>query len=246
MQFPALNRRLLVTEKRLAHISDSVIAVSKSVKQQLMEVYGVNEEKVHVIHNGVESGQYSPSLTRENVILYVGRQTAHKGLTFLLQGFAKFAQDHSEYKLVLVGERLEGGVDPSLVKLAERLGMSNRIKFTGRLPDPQLRNILGRARCLVLPSLAESFGMTVLEAMASETPVIATNVGGIPELIDHGRNGLLVPPVNPNAIASSLDRIVTHAELRRKLVREGRRTAEQFSWDKVAQATIQVYGEVCS
>lgn len=246
LQFPALNRRLASAERRLARKSEAVIAVSQSVRDELIRHYGVEEEKIRVIHNGVAADQYRPSLERMNTILYVGRQTAHKGLPYLLKAFATFAKNHPEYQLVLVGERLEGGIDPFLIRYAERLGITRKVRFTGRLPEPQLRTIMGRARCLVLPSLAESFGMTVLEAMASETPVVATNVGGIPEVVTNARNGLLVPPADSHAIASSLSRIASDAEFSAKLVQEARRTAREFSWDRVAQKNIQVYREVCS
>lgn len=244
-QFPRLSRQLIRTERQLALMSGAVIAVSQSVKKQLVARYGIDPEKIHVIHNGVNIDLFRPSASRLNIILYVGRQTAHKGLPYLLEAFAKFVQDHKEYRLVIVGERLEGGVDVSLVRLAKRLGIADKVQFAGRIPDTDLQSILGRARCLVLPSLAEGLPLTVFEAMASETPLVATNVGGIPEVVQNGHNGLLVPPGKSGALALSMDRIVSDAKLRDTLVKGGKKTCREFSWDKVAQKTLEVYKRVC-
>ncbi len=246
LQIPTWNHRLMENEKKLAAISDAVIAVSHSVKMQLVERYGLPARKIHVIHNGVAADQYHPSRKHQNIILYVGRQTAHKGLPYLLEAFARFSKSHREYTLVLVGERLEGGVDPSLIQLSKRLGIRRGVKFTGRLPESQAKKILARARCLVLPSLAEAFGMTVLEGMASGTPVIATNVGGIPEVLRNGRNGLLVPPADAIALANSMERIASDPKLRRRLMDGGIRTSRQFTWDETAQKTLDVYRQVYS
>ncbi len=246
LQVPPWNQRLMEGEKKLAAISDAVIAVSHSVKMQLVERYDVPARKIHVIHNGVAANQYHPSRKHQNIILYIGRQTAHKGLPYLLEAFARFSRSHGEYTLVLVGERLEGGVDPSLIQLSKELGIRKRVKFTGRLPERQAKKILARARCLVLPSLAEAFGMTVLEAMASGTPVIATNVGGIPEVLRNGRNGLLIPPADSIALANSIEHIASDSKLRRRLIDGGRRTGKQFTWDETARKTLEVYRQVDS
>ena len=246
LQLAGMNRRLIVAEKKLADSSEAVIAVSQSVKHELVSRYGIDPDKVHVVHNGVDVGASQPSRKRQNIFLYIGRQTAHKGLPYLLQAFGKFARSHREYELVIVGERLEGGVDPSLIHLSNELGIRDRVKFAGRLSERRTWEILGRARCLVLPSLAEAFGMTVLEAMASETPVIATRVGGIPEVVRNGRNGLLVPPADADALSESMERIASDSRLRRNLAEEGRRSCAQFTWDEMARRTIEVYEEALS
>jgi len=246
LQLAGMNRRLIIAEKKLADSSEAVIAVSQSVKHELVSRYDLDPDKVHVVHNGVDLGESQPSRKRQNVFLYIGRQTAHKGLPYLLQAFGKFARSHRRYDLVIVGERLEGGVDPSLIHLSNELGIRDRVKFAGRLSERRTWEILGRARCLVLPSLAEAFGMTVLEAMASETPVIATRVGGIPEVVRNGRNGLLVPPADADALSESMERIASDSRLRRNLAEEGRRSCAQFTWDEMARRTIEVYEEALS
>jgi len=246
LQFAGMNRRLMNAEKNLALSSKAIIAVSNSVKHELVSLYNLDPQKVRVIHNGVNVDESRPSRERRNIFLYIGRQTAHKGLRYLLEAFAKFSGNHQRYKLLLVGERLEGGVDPSLVHLAKELGILERVRFTGRIPQREAWKILGMAKCLVLPSLAEAFGMTVLEAMASETPVIATSVGGIPEVVRNGHNGLLVPAANPDALSESMENIASDARLRRRLTKEGMRTCRRFTWDSVARKTLEVYKEAYS
>jgi len=86
--------------------------------------------------------------------------------------------------------------------------------------------------------------MTVLEAMASGTPVIATNVGGIPEIVSHGRNGLLVPPANGHTLCEAMEQMVSDSTLRRRVIREGKLTCEHFTWDKAARMTLELYQEV--
>ena len=246
LQLAGTNQMLIKAEKKLAIVSNAVIAVSQSVKHELVSRYDLDPNKVHVIHNGVNVHDCQPSQDRQNIFLYIGRQTAHKGLPYLLQAFAKFARSHGKYELVIVGERLEGGVDPSLIHLSKELGINDRVKFTGRLPERRTIEILGRARCLVLPSLAEAFGMTVLEAMASETPVIATRVGGIPEVVRNGRNGLLVLPADPDSLSEAMERIASDSRLRRKLAEAGRRSCKRFTWDEMAKRTVEVYSEALS
>lgn len=246
LQFPNWNRKLVEIEKKLALLSDAIIAVSDSVKNELVVRYRVPSERIKVVHNGVDTRLFRPSSPRRKIILFVGRQTAHKGLPILLQAFATFAKDHPDYSLVLVGERLEGGIDPSLVRFSRSLGIEDKVAFTGRLPENEVREAMGRSMCLVLPSLVESFGMVVLEAMASETPVVATHVGGIPEVVRHGFNGLLVPPGDSISMADAIERIVCDPKFGRSLARQGRKTAREFSWDKVATRTLEVYHEVAS
>jgi starch synthase len=244
LQLAALNRRLIRNEAKLARQSDAIIAVSSNVKEELVSHYDVAPDRVHIIHNGVEIPANNQDVEKKSLILYVGRQTAHKGISYLLRAFEKFARNQSKYRLVIVGERLEGGVDASLVRLAERLGISGAVEFKGRLTDRQVWKMMREATCFVLPSLAESFGLAVLEAMAVRTPVIATNVGGIPDLVKDGRNGLLVPPADPEALAESMERITSNPRLRRTLANEGRRTASRFTWERVAEKTLKVYERI--
>jgi glycosyltransferase involved in cell wall biosynthesis len=246
LQLAGMNSRIVKAEKKLADSSAAVIAVSRSVKHELTSKYDVDPDKVHVVYNGVDVAKAQPSRQRKDFFLYIGRHTAHKGLSYLLRAFGKFALNNQEFDLVIVGERLEGGVNPSLVHLANALGIRDRVKFTGRLPERRTWKILGKARCLVLPSLAEAFGMTVLEAMASRTPVIATRVGGIPEVVHNGHNGLLVPPADTDALSDAMERIAKDSRLRRTLAEEGRSTCAQFTWDIMAKRTIAVYREALS
>jgi glycosyltransferase involved in cell wall biosynthesis len=245
LQIAAINRRVVEKERQLALLSKAVIAVSNSVKRELVTRYDVPSKKITVIPNGVDVDAFKPAAKRDKVILYVGRQTAHKGLPYLIQAFTEFVRANGDYRLVLVGERLEGGIDLSLVKLSKELGISNRVSFTGRLPEREVRSLMGSATCLVLPSLAESFGMAVLEAIASATPVVATNVGGIPDIVQHGLNGLLVQPADSHALAESIARIVSDSKLRRRLSENGKETCRKFSWDKIAHRTLRVYDQVC-
>lgn len=247
IQVPWMNRRLLNTEKLLAQNSDAVVAVSRSVKNELVASYDVDPERIHVIYNGIDIRQFrDDNGKREDIILFVGRQTTHKGLPYLIEAFSKFVRYHTSYKLVLVGEQLEGRIDSSLVELSRKLGIENKVEFTGRVHDADVRRLMAKSRCLVLPSLAESFGMAILEAMASGTPVIASDVGGIPELVRDKYNGLLVPPAKTDRLADALETLASDVTLQKEFARRGKETCRMFSWAEAASKTFRVYEELCS
>lgn len=176
--------------------------------------------------------------------LFVGRLASNKGLDVLLAAFAQFRQREPSAKLVIVGE--DGGMRPSLETQVRSLGLEPSVRFTGYLSDEGLMAAgLREARVLVLPSEYEAFGLVLLEALAQGTPVIATRVGGIPEFIEDGKAGRLVPPGNVGAVVNALEELWNDDELRRRWGEYGKSTVvPRYTWERVVDQLESVYNEV--
>jgi glycosyltransferase involved in cell wall biosynthesis len=176
--------------------------------------------------------------------LFVGRLASNKGLEELVQAFASMRQRVPDAELVLIGE--DGGMRPTLERLVQELGVSRQVHFTGYIADEQmLASGFAEARVFVLASEYEAFGLVLLEAMAQGTPVIASRVGGIPEFVEDGKAGRLIPPKNPSAIEAALEEVWEDDSLRSRWGTYGRdQIVPQYSWDRVVDQLEALYREV--
>ena len=179
-------------------------------------------------------------------VLFVGRLAPNKGLSFLLQAFQPLAERDPQASLVLVGA--DGGIGRSLAVQAKDLGIASRVRQLGHVADDALLATgLRDARLFVLPSEYEAFGLVLLEAMAQGTAVIATRVGGIPEFVEDGRAGLLVPPGDPVALRGALERLWSDPSTARTMGQYGRdRIVPRYSWDEVVRQFERIYEEALS
>ena len=165
----------------------------------------------------------------EVIVGTAGKLAKGKGVFELLRAFHVISQRHPKIKLVFVGE---GGERHKLLEEAERLSIDKKVILTGLRRDTE--RMYAAMDIFVLPSTCrEAFGMVMIEAMAMGKPVIATNVGGIPEVIDNGINGILVPPGNADAIADAIARYIFNSEFSKKVAAEGRNKVEREFSDKV-------------
>jgi glycosyltransferase involved in cell wall biosynthesis len=163
--------------------------------------------------------------------LTVARLVARKGLETALEALA--LPPCSRLRLDVVGE---GPLAQDLHQQAQRLGLNGRLAFRGALQDEALQAAYRDADFFVLPSLTESFSMSLLEAMASALPVVASDVGGIPELVHDRKNGILVPPADPQKLAAALAAMAASAELRNACSAANRRRIEErFTWQRVTR-----------
>ncbi|GAA1943546.1 glycosyltransferase family 4 protein [Kitasatospora viridis] len=184
-----------------------------------------------------------PAAERPPTVLYVGRMdltSAWKGVPVLLRAFALLA-DLPQARLRLVGD---GDARPELHAEAARLGLADRVEFTGVLTGPALVAELQRAAVLVLPSLspAESFGMTLIEAMACATPVVGSRVGGIPHVVDDGATGLLVAPGDERELAAACRRLLTDPGTAERLGAAGRRhVVEHYAWPGLTDRYLELF-----
>lgn len=177
-------------------------------------------------------------------VLFVGRLASNKGLLPLLEGFRPLSQHDPTATLVLIGA--DGGMRAAIERRIGELGLGSRVRLMGYIEDERLVSAaFQEARVFVLPSEYEAFGLVLLEALAHGTPVIASRVGGIPEFVEDGRAGRLIPPEDAAAVTSALLEIWNDPALRERWGHYGRETTvPRYTWDRVVDQLETVYREV--
>jgi glycosyltransferase involved in cell wall biosynthesis len=200
-----------------------VIALSPQSRRMLLEI--APNARVEVLENAVElpdiSRIESPA-TRPPTVVFLGALSHSKGVFDLLEAFARVAGDFADARLVCAGR---GAVDALRVR-AQRLGIASRVSFPGWLGATAKNEMLAAAAALVLPSYAEGLPMAVLEAMSWGTPVVASRVGAIPQVIEHDVSGLLLDPGDVASLTAALNRVIGDPALRDRLARNARATVE--------------------
>jgi glycosyltransferase involved in cell wall biosynthesis len=227
--------------------ADAVVAVSRFVRDGVLAGVhpaptvippGVDLDRFHPAPPGRPDGERDRRRPTHPVVLFVGRlerTSAWKGVHHLVRAFAEVHDRHPDAELVLIGT---GDAAADHRDLAEHLGVGSAVRLPGLLVGDDLVDRYRRATVTVLPSTtdAESFGMTLLEAMACGTPVVGSRVGGIPQLVTDGVDGLLVPPADPTALAGALTRVIEDGELAAHLRAGGLDVAAAHSWPAAVAA----------
>jgi glycosyltransferase involved in cell wall biosynthesis len=199
---------------------------------------------------GVDTGLFTPGVPasqRAKTVVFVGRMSrssAWKGVDVLIRAFALLVEEVPEARLKLVGD---GDAVPDLLALAAELGVADRVETTGSLGGERLADAVRTASVLALPSLtdAESFGMTLIEGMACATPVVGSEAGGIPLVVDDGETGFLVPPGDPAALATACGKLLTEGELADRMGAAGRLAAEQrYAWPALTERYLELFRSV--
>lgn len=190
-------------EKRTYRLADWIVAVSEATKKALVEKYGVTEHKITVIHNAVDTGRFHPLeiLKKPHSLLYIGRIDKRKGIEFLLRSMPLVVRTTPEAQLLVGGK---GNYLKKMKSLVRQLDLERNVTFLGFVPDDQLNTLYNQARCVVVPSIFEGFGITVIEALAAGTRVVGTDVDGIREILNSGEYGRLVPYGNHLALADAI------------------------------------------
>jgi len=237
---PRLHYLLRGLSRRIWSSMDRIIANSGGLRELAETSY--RDQEIRVIHNAVSTDMFRPPLVRTEAlarpvrILCVARLIARKGVRDLIQAVAQI--DAPAVHLVLQGS---GRDEASLRDYVASLGMNERVEFGGFKPQRDLPRVYAEADLFVLPSYSESCSMALLEAMASGLPVVATNVGGTPELIQDGCGGLLVPESDPKALSAAIAHLAGRPECRNRMGAFNRSRVEKFSWDAVSQAYLDEY-----
>jgi glycosyltransferase involved in cell wall biosynthesis len=221
---------------RSARRADRVLAVSERTKRDLIEQYALPEEKIVVTPNGVDKAFGPEGARREGApyALFVGTLTPRKDPVTAIEALAL---TKTELRLVLAGPHK--GSEGAARAAVARLGLEDRVEFAGHVPRQELAALYRGAACLVFPSRYEGFGLPVLEAMASGTPVVTTTAGALPEVA--GDAAVLVDPGDPVGLADGIKRALADRE---RLVQVGLERARRFSWTETARRTIEVYREL--
>jgi starch synthase len=240
--------------------ADAVIAVSRGVRADVLNCYpGVNPDRVHVIHNGIDPEIYRPQSSPETLmrfgidasrpfVLFNGRITRQKGLPLLLAAALKLDR---RYQLVIVASSPDTPeIAAEVAALAGRVSVErgNLVWIDHFISREDLIRLHSHASVFVCPSIYEPFGLVILEAMACETPVVASRVGGIPEIVVEGETGYLVDfnPADPDAFTSALagrlEQLLGDAALAARMGKAGReRVVQNFGWRAIASQTVQLY-----
>src|SRR6266513_5493016 len=229
-----------------ARRSDRVIAISNYTAEELRELADVPIEVIPYTTSLPEVAAAPPE-ARDGTgpVLFVGRLVERKGVAHLIEAIARLGGGAAAPRLEIVGD---GPERPGLEALARRLGVAQRVVFRGKIPPDELQASYARAAVCVLPSVldargdTEGLGVVLLEAMNHGTPVIASRVGGMPDIVEDGVSGLLVPPGDADALAAAVRRLRGDPVLARRLGEAGRRRLrEQFSWPAIVRRWLDVY-----
>lgn len=230
-----------------------IITVSQASKDDIRHYLHTAADKIEVIHNGLDLRFLTPPddaevakvrdrfLLTSPFILYAGNIKPHKNVERLIEAFAIMRRTgHEDVKLLIIGDELSKY--PGLRRLVHRHHLHPHVRFFGFVPDATLAALYRLARVFVFPSLYEGFGFPPLEAMASGTPVITSNVSSLPEVVDEA--ALLIDPLDPAALAGAMLRVLGDDALRAELIRRGRARVGAFSWARAAADTRAVYRRV--
>lgn len=228
-------------ERRVVAAADAVITLTPSAAGSLRRDR-VCADRVHVIPSGFDPGLFEacepdpfPGVAHPR-IAYVGRLAPHKGVGVLLEAFARC---HGAASLLVIGD------GPQRAELERRARtLPGEVRFTGFWPHARIPAALRHVDVLVLPSFYEELGSVLVEAMAAGLPVVASRVGGIPDLVRDGQNGLLAEPGHPEAFARAISRLLTEPDTAARLGAAARTTAQDYTWPALAGQVTDVYRQV--
>ncbi len=219
----------------------------------MVEQLGVEEGRIRLVPYGpgqdfrpiTDGGQLEATLRRYGVrrpyVLSVCRAYVHKNLAGLLRAYAVLRGRRGDVQLVLTGERYRAGGD--LDRLTEELGLRDRVVFTGFVSNAELNALYSGADAFAFPSLAEGFGLPVLEAMACGTPVVASDASAVPEAV--GEAGVVADARDPESFAAALARVLEDRALAAHCRARGAARVALFDWAASARRTLDVYRELC-
>jgi len=255
-KYPNLNwlerNSYLLIEKWTALFTDRVIFISEVLKKEFLQAKVVSPEKVTVIYSGIEIEKFKISIEADKIkkelginsedliVGTVGRLEEGKGQEFLLQAAAKIIKYRPYVKFIFVGE---GFLREKLMTLAKNLDIQDNVIFTGLRQDiPQILAILD---VFVFASLYEGMGRVILEAQAAGKPVVATRVGGIPDIVIEGETAILVPPADPSSLCKAIEKLIEDRLLRQKMQERARQFVDyRFSSQKMVEEIAQLYEEL--
>lgn len=223
--------------------ADKVIAVSKSIAEETIAYCHLPRRRVVTIHNGIDLAGFTDLRGDEenenHTLLSVGRLSWRKGYKYLIDAMPSVLSEYPDAKLLLLGY---GEQRKPLQQNVKKLGIESSVLFLDKVSTERLHSLYHEAEVYVQPSLYEPFGITILEAMSMKKPIVATRVGGFPEIITNEVEGLLVEPGNSLNLAEAIINLLSDSSYRRRLSCNARRRVErEFTWEAIAKKTIELY-----
>jgi len=261
-----LDRLALIADHRLIQHAGKVITQNDSLKERLIAMGKVLPDNITVIYPGADTNEFRPDIDTGDIreryglkghmtILFNGRIVPYKGVEYLVRA-ADIVVNKFGYKdalFLLVGPLAEDRLDKiehghyiaDIIRFIKESGLEANVKLTGSVVLEDLTKLFSACDIFVLPSVAETFGMVVSQAMASAKPTIGTRVGSIPAQIKDGWNGYLVEPANEQQLADKIKYLIDYPEERQRMGGNGRKRAEdEFDWSRVTEQTLRVYQSV--
>jgi glycosyltransferase involved in cell wall biosynthesis len=237
-----LQSRLLLNlrSKPVLRSADARIALTDDMRKKIKNIC---KRDAFVVPNGINLEVFGNSIKLRNIkkeqkILFVGSLVPVKGVRYLIESMKAIKNNYSNVKLVIIGDGTE---KHELEKLVIEFGLSDCVSFVGKVSNHKISQYMIESDIFVLPSLSEGFGIVLLEAMASGLPIIASNVGGIPSLIQNGVNGFLVEPGNPEKIAEKILFLFNDRETMIKISEGNKKAVEKYDWEKIAVQLEDIY-----
>ncbi len=234
-------RRLVYRKAR------ACIGASTAITDYFKEI-GCQRDKIHIIPNGIDLSRFKNldrtesrkmlGLRDEFVVIAVARLEKVKGLKYLIKAISEIK--NPQIQLVLIGQ---GSERSNLEKYTQELSITERVRFIGEVNNQEVPKYLKAADCFCLPSLKEGFGIVILEAMAVGVPVIASQVGGIPDIVQNEKNGLLVPAKASYAISKAILELQKTPTLTQTLTQNALQTLKNYNWDTITEQLYQLYQE---
>ncbi len=236
------------------HRSNRVLTVSEASKRDILRYFRIPEAKINVIHNAIDE-RFGEAPTPDEIervreryqlnapyVLYAGNIKPHKNLERLIEAFHTLRHDSDleHVKMLIIGDEISKYA--TLRRAVHKYKLHKHVRFFGFVPDKTLAVLYRLARVFVFPSLYEGFGLPPLEAMASGTPVITSNVSSLPEVV--GDAAILIDPLDPGAIADAMRRVLIDSALRETLREKGLQRVREFSWERSVRRVREIYGEV--
>jgi len=224
--------------------ADSAIALTKNMKELMQAIYN---RDIVIIPNGIDLGDYRdepdepPRETLGKRILFVGRFNPVKGIQYLVRAMKIVCEVLPDAKLILVGD---GEERENLEHLTNSLGIRDRVDFVGMIPHEKIPDYLCQADIFVLPSLSEGFPLVILEAMACGLPIVATRVGGVPDIIEDGVNGYLVESGDFQKMANKIIFILENQPLKLLISKNNRIKVQMYGWENVINQLEHIYFEI--
>lgn len=222
--------------------ADKIICISKYTERDLLRLFPEANGKTILNYNGVDvldPTRSNPYADQVPYIVYNGRFSARKNVDVLIRAFAQIAKmpQYDDFRLLLLGSRIK--IYPQIRDLVEKLGLADRVTFTGFVPTHKLGSILHDAHCSIYPSRYEGFGLPPLEAMTVGCPVIVSHNTSLIEVVNHA--GLMVPTGDENAIVEAFVRLTEEHALRQRLIQRGYKNIKRFTWNKHGAKLVAIY-----
>ena len=242
--------RVWQIEKEGMEEADAIIAVSEYTKRMVVERYGISPEKIYVVYNGIEvasaaegSGKKHELLLKipgYKIVLYVGRLTLQKGPDYFLRAAKRVLEANPKTFFVIAGS---GDMERQVIRLAAQLGIAKNVFFAGFVRGKELERLYQSADLFVLPSVSEPFGITPLESLIHDTPVILSKQSGVSEVISHA---LKVDFWDVEEMANMIVSVLRYPSLKGELARGGKREATELTWERAAGKCVMLYRKLLS